>query len=603
MLVSPVFSLRPTPKRLPNKSKPGATNPIDTHSLTHRSSPPPDTGLIITVPRPEDAPRITARLLTTAIPFAVLLPSDLAPRIADAHQFDDQPDLDDLFKQTGKIMFLDSDQIWIVGNIAQLHHFHRIHAQVLQRPAPLLEIFNNTIHPNLPTTLLDWKHAQNTEPDFFKTLDPDSIAHCNGLTVYKDVDFPSRIIVPPSLRDQLIRQHHSDLQHVSHPKVLTSLARYYFWPAMKTDVRRICEDCELCENEKGKRRLAHGLFSSDSTDKPRSRYAMDFQGQGLATTGETEALALIDSFTKTVLLIPLPDRQASTLVPHLLDELHFRCGCPDVLHSDDAPEFLSELLATITTITGTQRTSTCGHNPQSNGEIESWWRFWNRAMRYLSPSQYSVWPLYAQRICFAYNSVAHDSIAQLSPFEMDFASPARSPFGPPDPDLCLPDQIDPPDLQPNSLVSPADFAAALRLSVQAFHAMALAHKTFMTHTTEERLNRHGTPTSFAIHDRVKIYVPPTHAQILQTGRRSNHIVAWRGPCKVVRVLSPAAYEVEEECSGRKFQRTIINIRPFRASKAPPSPHHDLVSAAALLPNTIIAVRDTPTRPSTSLKSS
>ncbi len=262
------------------------TNPIDTHPLTHRSSPPPDTGLIITVPRPEDAPRITARLLTTTIPFAVLLPSDPAPRIADAHQFDDQPDLCDLYKQTGKMMFLDSDQIWIAGHIAHLHNFHRIHAQVLQRPAPLLEIFNNTLHPNLPTTMLDWKHAQNTEPDFLKTLDPDSIAHCNGLTVYKDVDFPSRILVPPSLRNQLVRQHHSDLQHVSHPKVLTSLARYYNWPAMKSDVHRICEDCELCENEKGKRRLAHGLFSSDSTDKPRSRYAMDFQGQGLATTGE-----------------------------------------------------------------------------------------------------------------------------------------------------------------------------------------------------------------------------------------------------------------------------------------------------------------------------
>jgi hypothetical protein len=140
---------------------------------------------------------------------------------------------------------------------------------------------------------------------------------------------------------------------------------------MKTDVRRVCEDCELCENEKGKRRLAHGLFSSDTTIKPRSRYAMDFQGQGLALTGETEALALIDSFTKTVILIPLPNRHASTLVPRLLDELHFRRGSPDVLHSDDAPEFLSELMAAVTSITGTTRTTTCGHNPQSNGEIES----------------------------------------------------------------------------------------------------------------------------------------------------------------------------------------------------------------------------------------
>ena len=82
-------------------------------------------------------------------------------------------------------MFLDSDQIWIVGNIAPLHHFHRIHAQVLHRPAPLLAIFSNTLHPNLPTTIIDWKHVQDTEPDFLKTLDPDSIAHCNDLTVYK----------------------------------------------------------------------------------------------------------------------------------------------------------------------------------------------------------------------------------------------------------------------------------------------------------------------------------------------------------------------------------------------------------------------------------
>jgi hypothetical protein len=193
---------------------------------------------------------------------------------------------------------------------------------------------------------------------------------------------------------------------------------------------------------------------------------MDFQGQGLANTGETEALALIDSFTKTVILIPLPDRQASTLVPRLLDELHFRRGSPDVLHSDDALEFLRELMTAVANVTGTQRTSTCGHNPQSNGEIESWWRFWNRAMRYLSQSQYETWPLYAQRICYAYNSVPHDSIAQLSPFEMDFAFPPNSPFGPPDPALSLCDQIDPPDFNPTALVSPADFAAALPISHQ-----------------------------------------------------------------------------------------------------------------------------------------
>jgi transposase InsO family protein len=489
-------------------------------------------------------------------------------------------------------MFLDSDQIWIIGNIPDLHLFHRIYSQVLLRPAPLLTTFANTLHPNLPTTLEEWKHAQQNTPAFLQTLDPDSLVSINGLTVFKTKDFPSRILVPPTFQDQLIRQHHYDLQHVSHPKVYTSLARHYFWPAMKADVRRVCEDCELCENEKGKRRLAHGLFSSDTTCKPRSRYSMDFQGQGLATSGESEALALIDSFTKTVLLIPLPDRQATTLVPRLLDELYFRRGAPDIIHSDDAPEFLSDLMARVSEVTGTIRTTTCGHNPQSNGEIESWWRFWNRSMRYLSPSQYLTWPLYAQRICYAYNSVPHDSIGQLSPFEMDFAAPPQSPFGPPDPTLTFPDNEDPPHHN-HPTISPEEFAATLRISMQAFHSFAAAHKSFMANTTKERLNKHGTPQSFALHDRVKIYVPPTHAQILRTGRKSNHIVAWRGPCKITRILSSSSYEMEEEASGRTFQRSIINIRPFRASRNPPPPHHDLIAVAALRPQTIIAVRDTP----------
>jgi hypothetical protein len=194
----------------------------------------------------------------------------------------------------------------------------------LDRPAPLLEIFGNTLHPNLPSSLAEWKHAQDTEPDFLQALDPDSLALCNGLTVFKDSTFPSRILVPPSLRDPLIRQHHADLQHVSHPKVFTSLTRHYFWPSLRAVTRRVVEDCELCENEKAKRRLAHGLFSSPTTDKPRSRYAMDFQGQGLASKihrvagaggrpkimPSSEALAIIDCFTKVVTVIPLPDRQA-----------------------------------------------------------------------------------------------------------------------------------------------------------------------------------------------------------------------------------------------------------------------------------------------------
>ncbi len=63
---------------------------------------------------------------------------------------------------------------------------------------------------------------------------------------------------------------------------------------------------------------------------------MDFQGQGLATTGESEALTRHHRlFHQTVFVIPLPNREAATLAPRLLDEIFLRRGAPDILHTDD----------------------------------------------------------------------------------------------------------------------------------------------------------------------------------------------------------------------------------------------------------------------------
>ena len=69
---------------------------------------------------------------------------------------------------------------------------------------------------------------------------------------------------------------------------------------------------------------------------------MDFQGQGLADIGETQALAIIDTTDRHAVLLPLMDREAATSIPFFLDRIVFAHGPPDVvLHSGDAPN-LSE---------------------------------------------------------------------------------------------------------------------------------------------------------------------------------------------------------------------------------------------------------------------
>jgi hypothetical protein len=83
--------------------------------------------------------------------------------------------------------------------------------------------------------------------------------------------------------------------HLGSAKVTAALKKMYFWPSLAADTKRRLADCPDCELEKARQNTAHGMFSARPFDVPRARHAMDFQGQGLAVSGETEALAVIDT--------------------------------------------------------------------------------------------------------------------------------------------------------------------------------------------------------------------------------------------------------------------------------------------------------------------
>jgi hypothetical protein len=88
--------------------------------------------------------------------------------------------------------------------------------------------------------------------------------------------------------------------------------------------------------------LAHGLFAAKLHQAPRAHFAMDFQGQGMADTGECEALAIIDVNARYVhVIIALKNSEVEAFLPAFLDEIAFRFGPPERIHSDSATEFMS----------------------------------------------------------------------------------------------------------------------------------------------------------------------------------------------------------------------------------------------------------------------
>jgi len=290
-------------------------------------------------------------------------------------------------------------------------------------------------------------------------------------------------------------------------------------------------------------------------------------------------------------VLPLKDREATTFIPHFLDRIVFTHGPPDALHSDDAPEFVGECLKLLAEALNTDTTTTLGHNARANGTVEVFWRFWNRCMRILSDEQYRRWPTFAARIAHAYNSASHESLGGTSPFEIYHGVPARNAFTAAAPARSLDQEL--PDFD---AADPAAFATAVRTSAAAFTSLAAHHTAYVRQTTADRLNIQGHPRTYAVQDKVKIRVPPTHQQMVAAGRRSSHVASWRGPCTIVDRLSSTAYAMTEDSTGRRFERVLTNILPYRAVSARTQAAYDPATSDPFVLGEIVAVRDEPGSP-------
>jgi hypothetical protein len=360
---------------------------------------PQHVDLAILVPRPKDSPITLAYYLDSPVPCAVLVPNDLLQAAFSERIYPgaNAEKLKAKFLAAGKLQMLTTQMTWVFGNVHE-YRIIEMFPQILRTAAPITgdltpSLESSTFDEPVPTTVEEWISDQNKDLKFLNQF--------SGLYLYAPDGIAPRILVPPDTREPLIRFTQQRMFHISHAKVAERLLHSYFWPSLRKDTRTTFNDCATCKIEKARQNLAHGLFRARPNEAPRTKYAMNFQGQGTATTSETEALAIIDTTARFVTVIALQNRQVQAFLQPFLDEIVFRHGPPAVLHCDEAPEFMSELMAALLGITKTTLTTMLGHSARSNGVIEVFWWYWNRCMRMLPDYQYRQSPRFVSRIVFA----------------------------------------------------------------------------------------------------------------------------------------------------------------------------------------------------------
>ena len=207
---------------------------------------------------------------------------------------------------------------------------------------------------------------ENSRPDF-KLID--------GI-VYKKPDGEqkvARLYIPNSLIQEILHLVHTNIT-AGHPgikKTIQTIGRNYFWPHYRKMAENYVHNCNTCQLHKGNVNVPAPLERYPTELTPFQVVAMDFLGPLPTTIRDNKyLLVFIDHLTRYVEIVPVRDRQAATVADALRHRIIVRHSCPQVLISDNAPEFTSVLLNKLCSFYNIKKVEITPWKPSSNGVVE-----------------------------------------------------------------------------------------------------------------------------------------------------------------------------------------------------------------------------------------
>lgn len=145
----------------------------------------------------------------------------------------------------------------------------------------------------------------------------------NGLLLWGD-----RLIVPLALQQKILVWLHNS--HLGIEKTLGRAKQLYFWPGMTTQVRKIVEECRVCEK-----------FPRNNQKEPLKldelpRYPYHIVGMDIFEWKGSEFLSILDSYSNFLVVTPLTRKVSGSIIEKLVG-LFTLIGFPSIIRADNSP--------------------------------------------------------------------------------------------------------------------------------------------------------------------------------------------------------------------------------------------------------------------------
>jgi hypothetical protein len=253
-----------------------------------------------------------------------------------------------------------------------------------------------------------------------------------------------RIVVPSQAIHTLLYLYHDHplAGHAKEKKMYAAMKKRFYFPSMTTEIKKWVNQCK-CKKASARLHKRAGWTLSRPIPRLFEFLVMDIVGPFPNSPSQNKYwLTLLCALSKDVELVAIKDRTAIQVAKAILERWVCKRGCPSVILSDNAKEFIGEVVQHLCEALSVRHDLITPYHHEGTGLVEKVHDYAEAIMQSLmeNKSTNSAWDTTLPFVQFAI--LTHDiDDSGISPFQIKHGVPATLPGDLLNNSVSLPDKL------------------------------------------------------------------------------------------------------------------------------------------------------------------
>ena len=373
----------------------------------------------------------------------------------------------------------------------------------------------------------------------------------NGLLMrsYEEYDEPghlfSQIVLPQNMRLEVMKLAHEGLLsgHLSAVKSVNRILPHFFWPALRADVKRHCQSCDICQRTipKGKVQPVP-LGNVPVVGEPFYKVGIDLVGPLEKTTsGKRFILTYVCYSTRYPEAVALANMNTESVAEALIS-IFSKYGICKILHSDNGGSFTSEMMEEVCRLLNVKQSFSPAYRPAANGLVEKMNGTLKQMLRKMCIERPKDWDRYLDPVLFAYREVPNSS-TEFSPFELLYGRTIRGPMA------ILKESLEEEEV-PEEVMTSYEYVFNLRNRLEETCKLAQENLEKAKSVYKKQYDKKTKDRKFKEGDKVLLLLPTEQSKLS---------MQWRGPYEIISKVGQCNYRIKVNGKERLYHANMMKL--------------------------------------------